>query len=164
MRPIVVPFLPSRARNGRDGERVRVGVGILKGESVPVGQGLAIVNEAVVVAEALEDPRVDETVGAEPATVEVDARDVAPGHASVHDLHSIGGYATGERGRRSLAYHYIGLAASLPPHPVRFFHCRCCIKQTQNKAKKVVTVKTKRTHLPTKIAFQRRNAGIIIMK
>lgn len=44
--------------------------------------------------EAFEDFRVDEIGGAEPATVEVNPRDVAACDAHVHDLDRVRRYAT----------------------------------------------------------------------
>lgn len=89
------PFIKISADNGGDIEWVGKGVGVLKGQRSAVGEGSAVIDEAVVVAEALEDSRVDEAGGAEPAAVEVDAGDVTAGDAHVHDLDGVCGYATG---------------------------------------------------------------------
>lgn len=95
------------AANGGDGEGVTEGVGVLEGECSAVKKRLAAVDQTVVEAEALEDARVDEAGGAEPPAAEVDAGDVAPGHADVHDLHRVRRYSVGQRLRRSLAHHYV---------------------------------------------------------
>ena len=109
------------ADNGGDREWVRKGVGVLKRQCSTVGEGSAVVDEAVVVAEALEDSRVDEASGAEPSAAEVDAGDVTAGEAHVHDLNGVGGYAAREWRRGALVDHYISLGTFLSPYSVRFY-------------------------------------------
>lgn len=78
----------------RDSQRVRECVGIFKGESAAGYQRLSVVNKAVIVAKALEYLGVDEANRAEPATVEVNSGDVTASGTHVHDLNSVGRYAT----------------------------------------------------------------------
>lgn len=60
------------AANRGNGERVAEGVGVLERECSAVDQWVAVVDEAVVKVEALEDAGVDEPRRAEPAAAEVD--------------------------------------------------------------------------------------------
>lgn len=111
-----------------NGKRVEEGVGILEWNGGAVDQGSAIIDEAIVVTEALKDLGVDEACRAEPAAPQVNARDVASTHAHVHDLHRVCGNATWEWGRGALVYHYIRLAAFLTPYSVRFHLSIPCTK------------------------------------
>ena len=89
-------------------------------------QGLAIIDEAVIVAKALEDFRVDEARRTEPATVKVNVGDVAVAtRARVGDLNCVCGNATWQWCRRRLAYLNVTLAALLNPFGIRY--CTPCI-------------------------------------
>lgn len=105
---------------GGDSEWVGKGVGILKRQRSAICEGPTAVDEAVVVAEALEDPRVDEAGGAEPAAADVDAGDITAGDADVHNLNCVGGDAAGEGRCGALVDHNVSLGAFLPPDSVRF--------------------------------------------
>lgn len=106
------------ASNGGNGEGVPEGVSVLEGERPTVKQRLAIVDDAVVEAEALEDVGVDEAGWAEPAAAEVDGGDVAAGDARVHDLHRVRRDPVRQRLRRTLADHYVRLGTFVAPYPV----------------------------------------------
>ena len=58
--------------SGGDGERVLEGVSILEGDALAASEGLAVVNDAVVEAEAAEEVGIDELGGREPATRDMD--------------------------------------------------------------------------------------------
>ncbi|CAK9186944.1 unnamed protein product, partial [Ilex paraguariensis] len=88
-------------------EWVTEGVGVLKRNGAAMDERLAVIDKAIVEAEALEDLRVDEAGGAERATVEVDAGDVTAGGAHVRDLHRICGYAVGKGRCGALVYNDI---------------------------------------------------------
>lgn len=127
----LISWLLLRAYYRGDWQWVEEGIGILKRESATIHQGLAIVHKAIIIAKALEDLWVDEMSRAEPATVEVNAIDVAPGYTHVHDLNGVGGNATWEWACRSLVYHYIWLGTLFTPNSVWFLHCYCCVKHIQ---------------------------------
>lgn len=95
------------ADNSGDGERVTEGVCVLKGEGAAIGKGLAIVNETVIITEALEYARVNEASGAEPAAAEVNSGDVTTGDANVHDLHGVGWYTAGKWSCGALVNHNV---------------------------------------------------------
>jgi len=122
----------SMAWYGGDWQRVRERIGIFKGENATSYQRLSIVYKAVVVAEPLEYLGVDEASRAEPATVEVNPGDVTSSGTHVHDLNSVGRYATRERSCGSLTYHNIS-ACTLFSDPARFFHCQRCANKVKGK-------------------------------
>lgn len=128
----------SNADHRGNGEWIEVSIGILERKSATIDQGSAIIDEAVVVTEALEHLGVDETCRAEPAAAEVNSRDVASTDAHIHDLNRVGRDATWEWCCGALADHYIRLAALVvTPYSVRFHHLlrlgRCtkgfCVKK-----------------------------------
>lgn len=101
----------------------------MEGDCTTIDQWPAIIDKAVVVVEALEDLGVDEACRAEPATGEVNVRDVAPTDAHVHDINSVGWNATWEWGCRTLVYHYIRFTAFVTPYSVWFHHCSITMKK-----------------------------------
>lgn len=113
-------FQNSDTDNRGNWERVEEGVGILEGNGGTVDQGPAIIDEAVVVTEALEELGVDEACRAEPAASEVYFRDVATTDTHIHYLYCVGWNATWKRCCGALVDHYIRLAAFLTPYSVRF--------------------------------------------
>ncbi|KAK6920481.1 hypothetical protein RJ641_014159 [Dillenia turbinata] len=86
----------SSADNQGNRERITEGVGILEREGTTVGERLAIVNKTVIVSKTLEDFRVNESSGAEPATGQVNPRNVTTSRASIHDLNGVGWDSTWE--------------------------------------------------------------------
>lgn len=113
-------FQSSYTDNRGNWERVEEGVGILEWNGGTVDQGPAIIDEAVVVTEALEELGVDEACRAEPAASEVYFRDVATTDTHIHYLYCVGWNATWKRCCGALVDHYIRLAAFLTPYSVRF--------------------------------------------
>lgn len=113
-------FQNSDTDNRGNWERVEEGVGILEGNGGTVDQGPAIIDETVVVTEALEELGVDEACRAEPAASEVYFRDVATTDTHIHYLYCVGWNATWKRCCGALVDHYIRLAAFLTPYSVRF--------------------------------------------
>jgi len=95
--------------------------------------------------EILEAPKPSETLEAPKPSEILDARDVASTHAHVHDLHRVCGNATWEWGRGTLVYHYIRLAAFLPPYSVRFHLSIPCTKPrifSFSKPNQILSLKT----------------------
>lgn len=69
-----------------DGERVLEGIGVVEGEALAGVQGLPGVHDAVVEGEALEELRIDERGGGEPAARNVDVPHGAASEAKIEDL------------------------------------------------------------------------------
>lgn len=108
---VCVVNLSHWALEGFDGHGEGEGVGVLIGDAAAGENGLAVVDEAVVVAEAAEDLWVDGAGGAEPFAAEVDVVDLAAGGADVDDVDGVGGDPARKRGRRALIDRQVSLPA-----------------------------------------------------
>ncbi|KAL4383578.1 hypothetical protein GQ457_15G006930 [Hibiscus cannabinus] len=95
-----------RTDHTRDCKRVREGISVLKLDSSAIDQGFAVVDETVVVAQALEHFWVDKMSRAEPAAGYVNSRDVAARGTDVEDFDRVGRNAAREWGSGPLVYHY----------------------------------------------------------
>lgn len=80
------------ANHRGNGEWTRVGSGILEGKNGPIPQGLAIINETIIVAKAFEYSWVDKDCRTESTAINMDVRDVAPTHARIRNLNCVCGY------------------------------------------------------------------------
>lgn len=109
------------------------GVGILERNRPTILQGFAVIDQAIVVAKPLEDLGVDEVGRAEPATVQMNAGDVATSEADIHDLDRVGGNATRECRCGALIHHNVRHRTLSSRNSVRFYHC--CVKHVHNKNK-----------------------------
>lgn len=99
---------------GGDGKGVGVGLSVLEGDAASGGDGLAVVDEAVVISEAAEDGGVDGTGGAEPAAGEVDVGDGATRDADVDDVDGVRRDAAGQRRCGCLMKHDVLRRAHVP--------------------------------------------------
>lgn len=112
----------SIADDGGDRERIGEGIGILERQGSTISQGLAVIDEAFVVAKPPEDLGVDKVGRAKPATAQMNAGDVTTTDADVHDLNSIGGNTTWEWGCGALIHHNVRPGTLFSPYSVRFHH------------------------------------------
>ena len=87
----------------------------MEGDHIAGSDGPAVVDEAVVEAQAAEGGRVDELCVGEVATREVDAAHSTV-EASVGDLHAVDGHAGGQARRGALGHRHELLRIRAPAH------------------------------------------------
>lgn len=114
----VCSFQLRRTNYGGNRHRVKKSIGVLEFESTAINQRLTIIQEAVIVTEALQDLMVHEMGRAKPAAAEVNIRYVAPSCTGVYDFNSVCWDAIRRKGSGSLSDDNICRRTLLPPRSV----------------------------------------------